>query len=69
VKPGKPSAPGATTLIDVNDSDQVIRLALGALFTAVAIARGARDPLTDIAQSAVVCADALMDAAARARDG
>lgn len=67
-KPGKPDAPKAAALIDVNDSDQMIRLALGALFITTAIARGISADLLEIAPAMIRVADALMDAAARARD-
>lgn len=62
-KPGKPPQP---RLIDVDDTDQVIRLALGALFTTTAIARGFTGDLLQLAPAMVAVADALMHAS-RAR--
>jgi len=48
--------------IDVDNVDEVILLALAALFTAVAIARGAVHPLNEVAKGCVTCADELIDA-------
>jgi hypothetical protein len=49
--------------IDENDPDQLVRLALAALFTTAAIARGA-EPNTMLATDSVTCANALVDAVA-----
>jgi len=58
----KPAKPGR---INVEDPDQVILLALSALFAAVSIARGdsARTPAAAIARASLECANALIDAA------
>lgn len=58
----KPDKAGPARRIDIENDDQTILLALSALFTAVAIARG-DSPGTSLAVTSVQCANALIDAA------
>lgn len=61
----KPDKAGQARRIDIDNPDQVVLLALSALFAAVSIARGdsARMGAAAIARSSVECANALIDAA------
>lgn len=57
----KPAKPGPASRIDVENPDQIIVLALSALFTAVAIARGI-GANAELARASVDCANALINA-------
>lgn len=67
-KPDKP--PSVAPLIDVNNPDQMIRLALAGVFTLAEILRAARPNMTmlQVADHALLAADRLIDAVSRARD-
>lgn len=63
----KPAKPGAPRRIDVQNEDQIILLALSALFTVAHILRD-NSPSRMIAQQSVECAKALIDAAVEPKE-
>lgn len=69
-KPGKPDAARAAALIDVDDNDQMIRLALATLFTVAEILRASRPGMTmpQVAAVSLATADQLIDAVTHPRE-
>ena len=51
-------------MIDFEDRDQVLRLALSGIFMSILVARGVKTTPAEAAQVCVECADALINAVA-----